>query len=205
MTTTEKIVQCYECERERPIDVMDSYELFDTPWDNEGSLHYFCSDEFGHAVEENDPKSSWNYYDSCSEVLFDTSWADFRYFNCADCYRTICEQNPRNGWHVQYRIEDECEQICLQCFQTQILAYGVSRDVIENGEISGLFFNYNDPLLEGWDKFIDYRFIASHGDKDSLLAEVLKNMDNGYKVVIGYENMSIGGLEGSVSVYRKPE
>ena len=207
MTTAEKTVRCYECDRERPINLMDSYELFDTPWDDEGTLSYLCNDEFGHAEnmrnDNEEPYDSWKYYESCSEVLRDGSWADFRYFDCEGCYRTVCEQNPKNGWHVQYRIENECEQICLKCFQDQILEYGVSRDVIENGEISGLFFNYNDPLLEGWDKFIDYRFINSGDSKDRLLDEVLENIDNGYKVVIGYESMSIGGLEGSVSVYRK--
>ena len=209
MTTAEKTVTCYECDRERPINVMDSYELFDTPWDSEGTLGYFCNDEFGHVenMRDNDeePYDSWKYYLSCAEVLKDGSWADFRYFDCEGCNRTICEQNPRNGWHVQYRVDDECgdyEQICLKCFQDRILEYGVDRDSIENGNIVGMFFSHNDPLLEGWDKFIDYRFINSSDSKDRLLNEVLENIDNGYKVVIGYETMGIGGGEGSVNVYR---
>ena len=115
----------------------------------------------------------------------------------------VCEQSPSNGWHVQYRIENECEQVCLKCYQENILEFGISRESVENGEIAGMFFNYDDPVLKDWDKFIEYRFIASGRDKDELLDEVLENMDSGYKVIIGYERLGIGGGEGSVSVYRK--
>ena len=66
-----------------------------------------------------------------------------------------------------------------------------------------MFFNYNDPVLESWEKFIDYRFIASERDKDDLLHEVLENMED-YKVIIGFERLGIGGGEGSVSVFRTP-
>ena len=124
-------------------------------------------------MRENDEEiyDSWTYYESCAEVLTDSSWVDFRYFECMACYRTICEQNPRNGWKVQYRVDDfeDYEQICLQCYQTELLENGVNREKIENGEIDGMFFNYNDPVLESWEKFINCRFINSEQSKDCLL------------------------------------
>jgi hypothetical protein len=122
------------------------------------------------------------------------------------CYRTICEQNPRNGWMVQYRVDDfeDYEQICLQCYQTELLENGVNREKIENGEIDGMFFNYNDPVLESWEKFINCRFINSEQSKDDLLHEVLVNIDNDYKVIIGFERLGLGGGEGTVSVFRTP-
>ena len=204
MTTAEEIVRCYECDRERPVEKTWVYDLFDTPWDDVGTRSYFCNDEFGPAEGIDDPNDSWNYYESCADVLTDTSWADFRYFECVACYRTICEQNPRNGWMVQFRVEDfeDYEQICLQCYQTELLENGVNREKIENGEMDGMFFNYNDPVLESWEKFIDYRFINSEKSRDSLLSEILENMDNDYKVIISYERLGIGGGEGTVSVYR---
>ena len=91
----------------------------------------------------------------------------------------------------------------IEFSQDNILEFGISRESVENGEIAGMFFNYDDPVLKDWDKFIEYRFIASGRDKDELLDEVLENMDSGYKVIIGYERLGIGGGEGSVSVYRK--
>ena len=207
MTTQEVQVNCYECGRERPIESTYEYELFSTPWDESGTTEYLCHDEFGHSElmkkDGEEPYDSWKYYESCSEILTDSSWADFRYFECEGCYRMVCEQNPSNGWHVQYRIEDECIQVCLKCYQDNILEFGISRESVENGEIAGMFFNYDDPVLKDWDKFIEYRFIASGRDKDELLDEVLENMDSGYKVIIGYERLGIGGGEGSVSVYRK--
>jgi len=210
LTTAEKIVTCYECDRERPVENTWEYTLFDTPWDAEGTQAYLCNDEFGHVelMRENDEEiyDSWTYYESCAEVLTDSSWGDFRYFECMACYRTICEQNPRNGWMVQYRVDDfeDYEQICLQCYQTELLENGVNREKIENGEIDGMFFNYNDPVLESWEKFINCRFINSEQSKDDLLHEVLVNIDNDYKVIIGFERLGLGGGEGSVSVFRTP-
>jgi hypothetical protein len=184
-------VTCYECDRKRSEDRTDIYELFDTPFDELGITSYLCNDEFGHAEVErkagNEVAKSWEYYESCSEVLKDTSWADFRYFTCERCYRTICEQNKSNGWHIHYRIVNECEQICLKCYEDEILENGISRESVENRELSGMFFNSGD--LKEWDKFIDYRFINDDESENRTLDEVLTNMDNGYKVIIDYEKI----------------
>ena len=187
---TEKKVTCYECDRKRPKESTDVYELYDTPFDEVGTTSYLCNDE------------NWQHQ-SCSEILSDTSWADFRYFTCERCYRKICEQDKDNGWHIHYRIVNECEQICLKCYEDEILENGISRESIENRELSGMFFNSGD--LKEWTKFIDYRFINDDESENRTLDEVLTNMDNGYKVIIDYERMAIGGLEGYISAYRKKQ
>jgi len=209
MTTAEEVqtVTCWECDRERPKDATYEYELYNTPWDDVGTTAYLCTDEFGHAEVEREAGreiyDSWKYYESCNEVLTDSGWADFRYFECVGCYRTICEQNPKNGWHVQYRLEnfDDYEQVCLKCYQDEILAHGISREAVENGELAGMFFNSGD--LAGWDKAIDYKRIADSESKQEVLNDILAWMEDGYKVVIDYDRMAIGGLEGYISVYRK--
>ena len=59
--------------------------VFETPWDNEEVEKRFCSE---------DCEVAYLYED------------DFAYFTCHRCEREICEQNPRNGWHIQYRDYD---------------------------------------------------------------------------------------------------
>tara|TARA_R110002020_G_scaffold237375_1_gene449691 strand:+ start:267 stop:905 length:639 start_codon:yes stop_codon:yes gene_type:complete len=209
MTTAEvtQTVTCYECDRERPKDATNVYELYSTPWDDVGTTSYLCNDEFGHAeVERENGREvfdSWKYYESCVEVLTDSGWSDFRYFECVGCYRTICEQNPKNGWHVQYRINDpeEYEQVCLKCYQDEILENGISRESVENGELSGMFFNRGE--LDDWEKVMDYIHINESKTVQQVLDNILGWMDEDYKVVIDYERMGIGGLEGYISVYRK--
>ena len=208
MTTAEitQTVQCYECDRERPKDATYEYELYSTPWDDVGTTAYLCTDEFGHAeVERENGREvfeSWKYYESCVEVLTDNGWSDFRYFECVRCYRTICEQNPKNGWHVQYRVDgDDYEQVCLKCYQDEILEYGISRESVENGELSGMFFNTGE--LDEWERVMDYIHIDNSNTVQEVLDNILGWMDEDYKVVIDYERMGIGGLEGYISVYRK--
>ena len=113
----------------------------------------------------------------------------------------VCEQNPSNGWHVQYRIENECEQVCLKCYQDEILENGISRESVENGELSGMFLDRD--CLDGWDKVLDYIRITDSETKQEVLDDILAWMDDDYKVVIDYDRMAIGGLEGYISVYRK--
>ena len=208
MTTAEitQTVQCYECDRERPKDATYEYELYSTPWDDVGDTAYLCKDEFGHAELERENGrevfESWKYYECCVEVLTDNGWSDFRYFECVRCYRTICEQNPKNGWHVQYRVDgDDYEQVCLKCYQDEILEYGISRESVENGELSGMFFNTGE--LDEWERVMDYIHIDNSNTVQEVLDNILGWMDEDYKVVIDYERMGIGGLEGYISVYRK--
>jgi len=138
---------------------------------------------------------------TCSERIYDSSWSDFRYFDCEGCNRTICEQNPSNGWHAQYRIVDG-EQICLKCYEDELMEHGVNRESIENGTLPGMFFSGGnpEPLAAGYEPHGD-RFVS--GDADAVCQEVLALMDSGRQVIIGYESMGIGGGEGTVSLHSK--
>jgi len=198
------LVQCFECDRERPISATDIYQIYGTPWDTVGTTEYLCNDQFGHAEIERQNKRDvpkyWKCYESCSEVLKDNTWADFHYFDCVECNRTICEQNPKNGWEVQYRIID-CEQVCIRCYKVELLKHGISRESVKNGELSGIFFDIND--LDTWEKIIDCLHIDNSKTKKQILDNILAWIDKGYKAVINYERLSITGTEGYISVYRK--
>lgn len=69
--------------------------LYHTPWDDEPTEHYFCSEE-------------------CQGKYFHEN--DFQYFTCDHCGRLICKQNPSNGWHIQVREWGNC-RICLKCLR----------------------------------------------------------------------------------------
>ena len=50
---------------------------------------------------------------------------------------------------------------------------------------------------------MDYIHIDNSNTVQEVLDNILGWMDEDYKVVIDYERMGIGGLEGYISVYRK--
>ena len=187
-------VECDECWQpvRRGSKVSIDLELWSRPFDDAPrtvTLHH-------------DPTG--DNYEVCSARIYDTSYADFRYFDCEGCTRTICEQNPSNGWHTQYRIVGECTQICLKCYEEQLMENGVDREDIEDGRLPGMFFSHGnpEPLAAGYEPHGD-RFVNSTDRADAVRREVLDLMDSGRQVVIGYESMAIGGLEGTVSLHSK--
>ncbi len=193
-------VICRECGEEGAIKNMYRVELYDTPWGAEPRLEYAHKLRPANVKKEN---SSLRYYESCEELLTDTGWASFRYFECPDCDRMVCSQNPRNGCHSQVRVVEE-EELCLKCYEAHILEHGVERDQIAVGQLPGMFFSSDnhEPLEAGYTCVHKDYFV---GDPKSLIAEALALIDSGHKVVIGYESMSIGGLEGTVSLFAKKE
>jgi hypothetical protein len=160
---------------------------FDTPWDECGEVRYFCS----HECQENYERSG-----------------DFDFFYCQYCDRMICEQNPSNGWHVQYRwLHDE--QICLKCYEEYILEEGIDIEHFINGEIPGMFFSYGntEPKEKGYEEVEGYTnfFIRTDKDKSNFCKKAVELIQSEHKVVVGYENMAIGGLEGFVTLFAKKE
>jgi len=191
------MVECDECcepvRKGGPASI--DLEVWDRPFDDEPrtiTLHH----SRGHASEMFRTRSQ-----TCSERIYDTSWSDFRYFDCAGCNRTICEQNPSNGWHSQYRIVDG-DQLCLKCYEEELMEHGVDRESIESGTLPGMFFSGGnpEPLAAGYEPYGD-RFVR--GSADTVCQEVLALMDSGRQVVIGYESMGMGGGEGTVSLHSK--
>jgi hypothetical protein len=84
--------QCLQCGIKKARISQTRYAC-DTPWDRDSRELHFCSDDCG------------------DSYMYEEPWA---YFWCNHCDREICEQNPWNGWHIQYRSYDD-EQICLRC------------------------------------------------------------------------------------------
>ena len=167
-------------------------ELYDSPFDDEPRIEYV----------------HYNLYDyerSCEYALHDSSYTDFNYQECDHCNRDICVRSPRNGWHGHFRYDDETdENICLKCYEADILENGVSRSKIESGVLPGMFFSYGNPELEeaGYTDMGHY-FIGGQYSSDEVRRIILDLMDQGKKVVIGYERLAIGGSEGTISVHAK--
>jgi len=195
MTVYEK-VRCNECDR--LIDKRATYklELYDTPWDNEPRIAYFCK----HTPKE---IARTQYNESCLDLLDDQSWSDFRYFECERCHRMVCEQNPSNGWHSQVRYLGEDEfSLCLRCYGEYILENGTAQEELEAGRLPGMFFSHDnhEPLEAGYGVVMEH---VKVGDPEPVINKALELIESGYKVVIGYESMAIGGLEGYVTLFSK--
>ena len=159
--------------------------VFDTPWDDEESEKPFCSDDCG------------------DSYLYE---GDFAYFTCGKCEREICEQNPRNGWHIQYRDYDG-QMTCLKCYQDLIIENGVEREKLEEGFVPGMFFSFGnpEPLQAGYKEVDGFKnfYIRSQVSSETFRKKGLELMDQGKKVVIGYESLGIGGGEGYVTLMEK--
>lgn len=156
--------------------------VYATPWDEDETEMPFCSED-------------------CEVNYLYTG--DFQYFRCDPCGREICEQNPMNGWHIQYR-DCDGETVCLKCYKGLILENGVEREKLEDGKIPGMFFEWgNDTAKDAGyaevPKFTNY-FVGSQERADRFLGKALELIDHGYLVVVAYEEMSIDGLEGYVTL-----
>ena len=112
-TKTQERVRCDECAEEGAIGSMDKVELYDHPFDNIPRIAYFHKKIPAKLKDDR----YFKFHDSCKELIFERG--DFNYFYCEGCGRIVCEQNPSNGWHVQYRIIGG-EQFCLKCYEEKI-------------------------------------------------------------------------------------
>lgn len=160
------------------------YEVYDSPFDTEPSTVAVCGE-------------------ACDEVFWTTDY-DFAYWECDECQRLVCQRNPSNGWHEHFRFTEDGDQICLLCYQDAILANGHPRAAFERGSIPGMFFSGDDrePLGAGYEKATT-EFIRGGDAAQAFCEQALRYIDDGYQVVVGYESMAIGGLEGTVSLFVK--
>ena len=136
---------------------------------------------------------------------------DFAYHTCDTCQRTICYQNPSNGWHVQFKTHDGWME-CNKCAEERLLENGVDvEELISNGSLGdGLFMNANDLENNGWsvvDGF-DSALVGSgrFGGNGSVnpIHEKMRDLANeGKKVFIEYDSMAIGGLGGYITLWQK--
>ena len=179
-------VQCYHCE----LDIVKSRariaDLYNTPFDEAPETVYFCSllcreAQEGHVYSK-----------------------DFNYFHCPGCDRYICEQNPRNGWHVQYRMLND-EQICNKCYEEYCFENGIDTEEFEAGKIQGLFFNDSELREHGYITVPGFynSLIQSQDTVDSYIKKALGLIEAGHKVINNYERLGIGGGEGYVTMWVK--
>jgi len=83
----------------------------------------------------------------------------------------------------------------------------MERDKLEAGQIPGMFFSHGNPEpkeagyfeLPGYTEF----FIKDPGSVEEFRSKALEMIDRGFKVVIGYERLGIGGGEGYVTLLAK--
>ena len=131
---------------------------------------------------------------------------DFAYFDCDDCGRTICQQNPSNGWISQMHVIDGIGTICNKCYEEGALVNGIN-DEFDGESIPGQFFNESEILEAGWEKVEDSILAGSgysgHRDPKYAIGLIQKWIDAGKKVLVNYESMAIGGLGGYISIYIK--
>lgn len=156
---------------------------YDTPWDDEPRDLDFCSEEC---------EVAYLYSD------------DFAYSHCAECGRLICQQNPKNGWHWQFRDDYSGEPVCLKCYEELVVDKGtleIDEDKWENGNIPGMF--HDDGELEDWGYEQDREY---HSEKPEVVYNRVKELDEqGYKCLVNYESISIVGDGGWFSLWKKPK
>lgn len=168
-------------------DLGRGFDLYDRPFDDSPSDHHFCS---------------WYTFE---HYAGEAARADFSYYECSVCGRYVCEQNPSNGWHSQVHFRGSGEVICNKCQEEIWLREGINDD-FDGKTIPGQFFNYEDIGKAGFEKEGDYLAGSRYsGYKDpGIVTDKIKQLiANNYKVLVNYESMVIGGLDGYVSIYYK--
>lgn len=131
---------------------------------------------------------------------------DYAYFDCEECNRTICQQNPSNGWFIQYREldADGCERICLKCYEKEILTNGMNKKILEEKSLSGLFGIQGDAQEKGFKIVEGFENFKIVGDIPQAMLDKVKELDEqGHIVIVELESMAIGGFEGYVTLHSK--
>ena len=126
---------------------------------------------------------------------------DFGYQECPRCGRTICVQNPSNGWMTHFREVDD-DEICLKCFEELKFGEGITDAEIESGELKGMFYS-NVELEEHGFTFHSNHYVQGSDHARRVLAEAKALKEDNYIVFLGYDALAIGGLEGHISLFKK--
>jgi len=182
-------LRCYECEELLELDApYTKITVFDSPFTNGKEIVL-------HVNNDND----------CLDKLEDTSWADFRYFTCNDCGRMVCRQSPYNGWHSWVRVREDGSEVCLKCFEDDVLENGIPRESFEGGKISGSDFSVEDLRENGYKEVDDFEGVHITGGPSAkrFCDKALGLMDQGKIIVTRYDHMAIGMIEGYVSMWAK--
>ena len=161
-------------------------DLYRTPWDSSPDGQQFCS-LFAYDCMKGDIYSK-----------------DFAYSYCDSCGRTVCNQNPANGWHSQIHIFDGYVE-CNKCYEERTLSEGINED-FTGDSIPGQFYNTSDIEAENWVKHSDHQVGSGYTTTVSpqpVIDLIQQLIDQDNKVLVNIESMAIGGLGGYISIYTK--
>lgn len=177
-------MKCDSCDEEIKDLPYSRLDVYDTPWDGTPREVNFCCEK-------------------CEESYL--SPGDFNYYECEDCGRLVCYQNPRNGWHTQFRNHAEHGFVCLQCYEKHILEEGQPEEDFHDGQIKGgMFFDVGnpEPKTKGWIEEKTW-FIGSSMKAKEYCAEAMELIAEGCRVLTAFEKLGIGGSEGTVTMMVK--
>jgi hypothetical protein len=183
---------CYECsEKFKHGENKAKLEIYLDPWGTKPSIvrvHIGNDDGNG----------------DCFDKLTDTSWSDFRFFECAHCERLIARQRADNGWrsHVKHIVGEE---ICVKCYQESRLEDGDPVAAFTGESLMGDFFNPSDISAHDWSLVPGYHghFINSKKSSEKFCETALDLIRDGHKVLVDWGAQAYGGGEGYYSLYVK--
>lgn len=156
--------------------------MYDTPYDEESEEYYFLNDSAAAAYK--------------GEVYC----KDFSYFYCDNCEKYICEQNPGNGYETHYASINGIIT-CNKCYKEFLLENGITRELIY-AAVPGAFFD-TDVLLDGGWKELSTHFVNG-GNLESILKMLHGFLDEGdIKVIVNYESVAYGNMEGTITIWTK--
>ena len=165
-------------------ELMIPLETYSTPFDEFPEIRHYIS------------------YDGIDGLMGRVYSRDFAYFECPRCGRIICEQNPKNGYHVQCKfIEDEDGYVCNSCYETQLLEIGSSRKKLENYELDGLFLD-NEDLYE-FEELQNIPSFVNGSNLKHVCDLILETVKPEEVFLIQYNRLGLGGGEGYITVYKK--
>ncbi len=180
--------KCISCDREGT----DEHELieffmFFSPFDDEerGTGCFYC------------------------ESCYEDGQADDGTFFCDGCARTISDSRG----HLTHSRWVNNGVVCLRCVHETLREEGVAaypdmlQELFIDGRLFGIFFNRGELEAEGWigaPGFTDTLIKGEEGAK--ALGHTARSLhEGGQMIIIGYENLSIMGDEGYVTLYSKDQ
>ena len=159
--------------------------LFDTPW-SDGYFVEFCGDD-------------------CHESFLHESSHDFSYDLCEQCDRLICQRNPMNGYRTHFRFDGDDYQ-CMGCYQDGLLENGQPEEDFQDSRIGGGDFFSESELRESG--FVPDEKFTRFSVKNNFDARVFNSrakelIQDGIKVIICHNSLSIFGDQGYVTLWKK--
>jgi hypothetical protein len=188
---------CHHCNEPVTPKTGFKLEILESPFSKESQTIWLHSDK----------KHGNEHGELCADMAFDSYYDNFHLFTCSQCQRVIYNKNPHNGWHSQMRFTEDGEEICLKCYESDLLENGIPAEKLESGSLPGMFFSKGnpEPLEAGYQEVsgFDNYFVRGADSVKRICLAALDCISKGQKVVIGYESLGIGGSEGYVTLFAK--